>query len=110
MNTEYGSRCVGIVVTPMGGGIRQVGGCWRNVTEMIDGQPHCRQHADEARWQIKEFERMMDTATRHSPGIKWHGKGTECFCGEFVPEGTDHPWGVPEKLEQALRNDGPEAT
>jgi hypothetical protein len=93
-------RCIGIEVTPLGGGIRQVSGCWRRVTETVDGQPHCRQHADEARWRAKEFQRMMDTATRHSPGIRWHGKGTECLCGEFVPEGTEHPWGVPEKLER----------
>lgn len=104
-NVDY-VRCVGIEVTPLGGGVRQVGGCRRMVTETLDGQPHCTRHADEKRYRDREFQRMMDTATRHTRGIVWHGKGQQCGCGVFVPDGTDHPWGVPWKQEQAANIDG----
>jgi hypothetical protein len=96
-------------VTDLGGGLRQVSGCGRATTEEIDGERLCRLHADEHRYQRRQFEDMMARATRHAGQIAIHGEGRHCLCGAFVPDGDEHPWGVPEREEVAWWDGHPDA-
>jgi len=84
------------VTVPLGGGVRQVIGCPRLAEP---GEDHCRAHLDEERYQRRRFEEQMAKASRHHGQIVVHGKGVRCLCGQFVPDGEEHPWGVPAREE-----------
>jgi len=84
------------VTVPLGGGARQVVGCPRLAEP---GEEHCRAHLDEDDYQRRRFEEQMAKATRHSRSVAEHGKGVWCCCGQFVPDGQEHPWGVPASEE-----------
>jgi hypothetical protein len=92
------NRCHGIETTPFGSG-RMVSGCPRPV---LSGKDLCQLHQDQADYQQREFKRQMLHSTRHSGGIAFHGKGTQCSCGVFVKEGELHPWRVPRIVEEYL--------
>ncbi len=100
-------RCCGIVIHGSPFGSRMVTGCHQPVVEVIDGKGYCTQHAREHHYREVEFERMMATATRHSPGVRFGfkgspGAGTHCSCGVFVHDGVEHPFGLAAQLEDLL--------
>lgn len=80
--------------------------CRRFPVDSVDGVAMCRVHAEEARYQAREFARMMATATRHSRQVGYGvpgtpGAGCRCLCGAFVLDTEDHPWGVPAVEEDS---------
>lgn len=66
----------------------------------------CRRHFEQEQVALEQFRQQMDAATRHVSRTSVSGKGTYCGCGEFVPTGDNHPWGLSWKLEQAKEDEG----
>lgn len=76
------------------------------VGEDILGRKLCRLHLDIHERSQRQFEEAMDRASQHHRSIAISGKGVHCHCGLFVPNGINHPWGLPSRLEKEKRAQG----